>query len=235
MKIGAVIVAAGSGERLGAGVPKCFLEIEGVPLWALSTLAFQESSWSSEIVLVVPAGFENRVRESADRWRLDSVRYVTCGGARRQDSVGAGVAQLGDDVAAVLIHDGARPFVSTQLIDRVAAGVERRRAAYAAVPVGDTLHYCDDSDENPPERGRLVSAQTPQGAAVDLLRRAFNWSREKGVSATDEVTLIRRFAGLRAEPIPGEASNVKITRREDWEFFQPQLLQRAERLKMRER
>lgn len=223
-----MIVGAGRGERLGGGTPKCLFEIEDVPLLILAAWAFQKADEIGQIVLVVPEGAEESCLEAARRFGLSKVSAAVEGGKERQDSVATGIAALTPDVERVLIHDGARPLVTPELVRCVAAALDDHAAVLAALPVSDTLHIDRDGRaESGPDRRLLTAAQTPQGFHRDQLTQALQKGLLRGMIVTDEIILLRETLGIRAAIVPGEVGNIKITRRDHLEFFAPQLRQRA--------
>ncbi len=224
----AVIVGAGRGERLGSDVPKCLIEIKGVPLLLLGAWALQKAGSIDEIVLVVPAGYEDEMLRRAHELHFDKVIAAVAGGLERQDSTFAGLSVLPGRGATVLVHDGARALVSPELVERLAATLETSDAAFAALAVTDTLHLEESGRAfRGPDRSRLVAAQTPQGARRDLLATALIKASHVNRAGTDEVTLLQEFADIEATIVEGEASNIKITTRNDLDFYLPQLEERA--------
>ena len=202
----AVIVAAGSGARFGG--PKQYALLGGHPLVDWSCEAFQNHPRVDDIVLVLP---ETSAKADYVR-RFPKIIDVVSGGARRQDSVGAGVERLdGRHMGLVLVHDGARPLVPADVIDRVLAAAKKNGAAVPVICFEDTLKEIDgDRVVRTLERGRLGRVQTPQGFAYDLLRRALAAASEAGISGTDEASLVERL-GETVAVVPGDPRNIKIT------------------------
>lgn len=232
VKFGAVIVGAGRGERLAAGRPKCAVEVCGVPLLALAAKAFQDSASIDGIVLVVPADSLDYFVGIVSRYHFSKVAAVVSGGERRQDSVAAGLAAL-PSVSSVLIHDGARVFVSSALVDRVCNALQQEPAAFAALPVSDTLHNAGSNRSSPgPDRAKLIAAQTPQGGCYETLTAAHKWAIQTGVTVTDDVTLLRDFADIESVIVPGDPFNIKITHPDDLIFYRAQLEARAALVKV---
>jgi len=212
MHVSAIIAAAGSGRRLGAGKPKQWLDIGGGTLLQHSARAFTTHPRVSEVVIVVPAdsaGFDHP-RDADAR----SVSVVT-GGARRQDSVANGFDAVSKAADVVLIHDAARPFVTADLIDRTIDAAAAHGAAIAALQSRDTVKRVTDGgvimDTLP--RHEIYLAQTPQGFRRDVLASAIEVGRS-GVEATDEAMLAER-AGYTVHVVVGDPGNVKITTEED--------------------
>ena len=216
MSIGAIIVAAGRGDRMGASAPKQLLDIGGRTMLQRSVALFDTHPAVAHLVVVLPA---DAVTAGADLVG-PTARTCSCvtGGVRRQDSVAAGAAALPADVDVVLVHDAARPFADAALIDRVIAGTARAGAAVPAIPVRDTVKRASggaDSRlvaETVPRDG-LWLAQTPQGFRRTVLEAAIALGAT-GVMATDEAMLAER-AGHAVALVDGDESNVKITTPED--------------------
>ena len=232
MKFGAVVVGAGRGERLGMARPKCMVRIDGVPLLLMSAWSFDRMESVSETVLVVPPDCEAEVQAACEDLGLKRVISVVPGGARRQDSVLNGLKVLSQDVARVLIHDGARPLVSTGLIQRLIEALETEDAVFAGIPVSDTLHVNRGGHaEEGPDRQDLTAAQTPQGFERKILMEALAEAARRGLTFTDDVALVRQVTGVKARIIPGETTNIKITRPEDIRLHEFLLKARVRQMK----
>ena len=210
--VGVVIVAAGSGRRMagadGLPVDKVFLPLLGLPLLAHTVSVFEQCPFVAEIVLVLGEHNLEKGRDLAARQGWRKLKHICLGGERRQDSVKAGLDRL-PSCEWVMIHDGARPCVTAEL---VAAGLARARetgAAVPAVPVSDTVKRLDQDGfivETPP-REELWAVQTPQVFRADLLRRAYLGSMD---AATDDASLVERL-GHRVSAFPGSPENIKVT------------------------
>ncbi len=206
----AVLLAAGSGSRVGAGENKIYLEISGKPLLSYTLTAFSESPLIDEIVLVIAANEECRATPLVTGL-VKQVRIVH-GGRQRQDSSRVGVAQARGRI--VLIHDAARPFPSQGLIARVLAGVEEHKACVPALPVVDTLRYHDGSEllpVQPVERCKLLQMQTPQGFDRELIHRALDRNDRR---FTDDAGAVLA-SGIPVWTVLGEATNLKVTTKDD--------------------
>lgn len=209
-KVGAVIVAAGSSQRMG-GIDKLFEDLCGKPLIAHTVSAFQTSSCIDQIVLVLNKRNLVQGRELAfDNW--PKVSEVCLGGRRRQDSVREGLKRL-EGCQWVVIHDGARPFVTIELIEKGLEAAQETGAAVAAVPVKDTIKRVDKDSlvqETPPRR-LLWAVQTPQVFRFDIIQAAY--AKARG-DVTDDAMLVERL-GVKVKVYPGSYDNIKITTRED--------------------
>jgi 2-C-methyl-D-erythritol 4-phosphate cytidylyltransferase len=212
--VGAVIVGAGRGERIGDR-DKVFLALDGRPLLAYSVAAFNASRPIQFIALVLAEHQLDRGRALVDEWRWRKVVAVCAGGERRQDSVRAGLAAL-PPCDLVAVHDAARPLVTTDLIRRGVEAATATGAAIAAVPVKDTIKRVGSDGlivETPP-REALWMAQTPQVARRDALERAYAFADERGLATTDEAGLLEA-AGFPVAVYAGSYDNLKVTTPED--------------------
>ncbi len=215
----AILVAAGRGVRAGAGEPKQFRVLGGVPMLARALLPFARCADIGRLVLVVPEPEEARRRISAflpEGVPIDFVR----GGESRQASAAAGLAASGA-APIVLVHDGARPFVDGLLIDRVADEARRSGAAVPLMPVTETLRRVDPEGTSlgTVRREEFAVAQTPQGFRREVLERALEWARDAGFEGTDEAELVER-SGQKVTRVEGSAANMKVTTPEDFERAQ---------------
>jgi 2-C-methyl-D-erythritol 4-phosphate cytidylyltransferase / 2-C-methyl-D-erythritol 2,4-cyclodiphosphate synthase len=216
--VDAIVVAAGSSSRMG-GRDKLAALVAGRPLLAWTLAALSGSSAVERIVVVTGA---DRLPEIVGaRWLPASVVAVVAGAERRQGSVAAGLAALealdGPDVTAwsdrvVLVHDGARPFVSADLVAAVAAAADRHGAAIPVVPVAETLKRIDgDRIVGTVDRSSLAAAQTPQGVRRGLLRHAFDVHPPHGEPTwTDEAALLEACR-IAVHVVPGDPRNLKVT------------------------
>lgn len=224
----AILVAAGRGLRLGAGRPKAFLDLGGRPMLRWAAEAFEAASSIDAIVAVVPA--EELAAAERLLSGLSKLRAVVKGGARRQDSVRAGLALAPEGFdGLVLVHDAARPFVEPALIDAVGAGARESGAALPVLPVADTLKRVQAGLVVATlDRAELFGAQTPQGFRIGLLRRALAAADAEGLALTDECMAVER-AGQPVRAVPGSERNRKITTPADLEWAEALL--RAQRVR----
>jgi 2-C-methyl-D-erythritol 4-phosphate cytidylyltransferase len=210
MRVSAVILAAGSGRRMARGENKAFVSIAGNPLLSHTLRAFSLSPRISEIVLVVRACEEDRVRALLPDG-LPPVSIVP-GGDHRRDSAIAGVAAAGGQI--VLIHDGARPFPSIELIERVVDGAIQHGACIPVLPVVDTIRPTKDDGflgDRLLDRSRLARAQTPQGFETELIRRALALVPP---DVPDDAAAVLAL-GSAVWTVPGEPTNLKVTAPDD--------------------
>lgn len=216
-----VVVAAGASRRMG-GIDKLTVSLAGRPLLAWTLEALAASPVVRQLIVVAAA---ERVTELQDRpWLRSLGARVVAGGARRQDSVQAGVAA--SDAELVLVHDGARPLVTPSLVSRVAEAATLHGAAIPTLPVGETLkRVVGNRVEGTVPREGVAAAQTPQGARRELLEGAFAALAPAGSEFTDEAALLEA-AGVEVVSVEGEATNLKITRPQDVELAEALLTAR---------
>jgi len=210
-KVGAVIVAAGRSQRMG-GVDKVLALLGGKPLLVRVIDAFQMCDSVDQIVLVVSEQNLGKVRGLITKQGWSKKTVLCFGGRRRQDSVLAGLGRL-DQCDWVVIHDGARPLVTVDLINHGLEEAIETGAAAAAVPVTDTIKVAgaDRLVQQTPSRHDLWAVQTPQVFRFDIIAEAYG--RAKG-EVTDDATLVERL-GYRVKLYMGSYDNMKITTPDD--------------------
>jgi len=208
-KVAAIIVAAGGGRRFGQA--KQFASLAGRPVvdWAIE--AFARHPQIDEVVIVLPD--ESRAEEIKSRW--SKVKAVVRGGKERQDSVYRGLEAVSPEITLVLVHDGVRPLVKTELISRVIEASLEEGAAIPVLPMEDTVKMVEAGFiTRTINREQLFRAQTPQGFRKRLLEEAFAQARKDGYYGSDEASLVERIGG-RIKIVPGDRTNIKITWPED--------------------
>lgn len=206
-RVGAIIVAAGESRRMN-GVDKIMAPLAGKPVLAWSIEALQQSPVINRIIVVNSQKNLEPVKCLVMDQKWSKVAEVCLGGQRRQDSVAAGLKLLGE-VEWVLIHDGARPLISSDLIERGLAAARETGAAIAAVPVTDTIKLASDDRtviETPP-RSNLWSIQTPQVFRYGVIKEAY---QEAQGDVTDDAALVEQ-TGNKVKLYLGSYDNIKIT------------------------
>jgi len=215
--VGAIIVAAGKGTRLGGGPLKQYRLLAGVPVILRALRPFTSHPDIAQVALVLPPGEVTAPPDFLAELRGPGLLLVA-GGAERRDSVAAGLAALQRDCAVVLVHDGARPFADRDVIDGVIQGARAGEGAIAAVRLSDTIKEADPSDPGriarTVSRERLWRAQTPQGFPRALLERAHASGPRNG-AATDDAALVEACGGV-VRLVPDMPRNLKITTAEDF-------------------
>jgi len=214
--VSAIIVAAGKGTRMGPGVDKLFLELDGCPIVAHTWRRFEEAGCIDEIVLVVRDGMQTAFKELAESYRFTKKFGLVAGGKERQDSVWNGLAGLSPGAEIVAIQDAARPCTSRALIAATVAAARETGAAVAAQPVTDTIKESRDGKliERTLDRSRLWAVQTPQTFRVEIIRRALSEVRQRGLVVTDD-TAACELIGQSVRLVVSAEPNPKVTRPED--------------------
>jgi 2-C-methyl-D-erythritol 4-phosphate cytidylyltransferase len=215
MKTVAIITAAGYGRRMGK--PKQFIEIGGKPILEWSLSAFEAAEFIDEIILVV----NEEGIDQARKFKASKLKQVVAGGKERQDSVYAGLKALPEEVGIVAIHDGARPFVSSEIIENAVAEAKECGAVVVGVPVSDTIKAVDSrrlTVNHTLKREELWAAQTPQVFKRDVILRAYEEGKEK-YRVTDDAMLVEKI-GIPVKMVMGSYRNIKITNPEDLKIAQ---------------
>ena len=212
----ALIPAAGRGARFNpGGANKVFAPLAGQPLLRHTVVAFSAHAGIDGIVVVTGAGDVALCRDVLSG--LDKVLAIVAGGASRQESVSIGLFALGADADdIILVHDGARPLVTAEIIDRCIEGVNVSGSAVAAVPVSDTLKKADEAIiAQDISRDGLWAVQTPQAFRYQTLLNAHIAARQTGFVGTDEASLVQELADASVHLIMGRTDNIKVTRAGD--------------------
>lgn len=205
---GAVIVAAGSASRMG-GIDKVMAPLGGEPMIARTVRAFQNCDAIAKIVIVTRQDLILPITQLTRD--MDKVVAVVCGGSSRQESVQLGLNALPEEIQLAAIHDGARPLVSWQLIDRVVRAANTYNAAAPAIPVKDTIKVVKGRVvDHTPDRAALFAVQTPQVFDFDLLRGALKRAELDGAAVTDDCSAVERM-GMAVKIVDGEERNLKVT------------------------
>jgi 2-C-methyl-D-erythritol 4-phosphate cytidylyltransferase len=211
----AVIVAAGKGTRMGAGVSKQYLPLGGKPILVHTLEVFERMAEAEEIVLVVAQADIPQARSLVERYGIGKVSAIVAGGSDRQGSVREGLKAVRAGAEWVMVHDAVRPFVRAGNIRRLQAAMEESEAAVLAVPVKDTVKLVSGGFiQSTPDRSALWAVQTPQAFRLDLLRRAHAMAEADGIAATDDAMLVERL-GVAVRVVEGDYRNIKITTPED--------------------
>ena len=205
---GAVIVAAGSASRMG-GIDKVMAPLNGEPMIARTVRAFQNCDAISEIVVVTRHDLILPITSLCAQ--MDKVQAVVAGGSSRQESVHLGLNALSGKCKLAAIHDGARPLISWQVIDRVVRAAKTYGAAAPAIPVKDTIKVVQGGVvKETPDRASLQAVQTPQVFDFDILRGALKKAKQDGAQVTDDCSAVERI-GLTVKIVEGEERNLKVT------------------------
>jgi 2-C-methyl-D-erythritol 4-phosphate cytidylyltransferase len=213
----AIVVAGGKGVRFGGDRPKQFLEVNGSPIIIHTLRQFERCREIGSVVVVLPAEETAGFQSLIEGFGLRKVAHIVAGGATRAQSVANGLATI-DAAEVVAVHDGVRPLVTPDEIDRVVQAASVSGAAILVAEVGDTIKDVRSNRViNTLPRVNLRRALTPQCFRMDLLKRAYEQLEQLEASAievTDDSFLVERL-GVEVATIEGNARNIKITKEED--------------------
>jgi len=214
MKVQAIVAAAGLGMRLGAGVPKPFVMIHGTPLIVYTLRQLQECSLIAGMIVVVHQDYFSDMEKIVSVHGLSKVVRIVPGGEQRSDSVRHGLQVLEDDTRLVLIHDGARPLITVDFLNRMIQAAQKQEALIAAVPVKPTIKQVNGETllvERTLDRRCLWDIQTPQIFQREVIEQAYALN---AAEATDDAFLVEQL-GVNIKIFPGLDRNIKVTTRED--------------------
>ena len=215
-----IIVAAGSGKRMKADINKQYLTIRNKEIIAHTIEVFDKCQYIDEIVVVIKE--EEKmffVEQIVEKYKFNKKIKIAFGGKERQDSVYAGMLQIDEKSKIVLIHDGARPFVSHEIIENAITNTIKSKAVVVGVPVKDTIKTVNINGiiENTLNRELTWAVQTPQVFEKDLLIQAYEKAQMDGFIGTDDASLVERY-GYEILMLMGSYDNIKITTQEDIYF-----------------
>ena len=218
----AIILAAGKGQRMGTELPKQFLSMGDDMLLTKTIRVFEESSVIQDIVLVTSEDWIGFCKtESVDREGFRKVRKIVAGGKERYDSVYQGLLAC-PNADYVFIHDGARPFVTEEILVRTQEAVEKYEACAVGVPSKDTVKIVDEDGfvESTPPRENVWNIQTPQAFSYPLIRAAYEVVRDNNMTGiTDDAMIIERSRLAKVKLVMGSYYNIKITTPEDMKWL----------------
>lgn len=222
MKITAIVLSAGKGSRMKSDIPKQYMQLREKPVIYYSLKAFEDSA-VDEIILVTGKGDVDYCRaEIVEKYSLNKVKAIVEGGKERYDSVFCGL-EAADNPDYVLIHDGARPMVSRQIIESCIDCVQKTKACVVGMPVKDTIKIADDKGYSidTPDRTKLWAIQTPQAFSYKLIHKAYDnlyadiQSGKTVPGITDDAMVVEYETDVSVKLIEGSYENIKITTPED--------------------
>lgn len=218
----AIVLAGGNGSRMKSNIPKQFIHINDRPIIYYSLLAFEQCQFIDNIILVTRSeDMEYCRKEIVDKYGFNKVVQIVPGGVERYLSVYNGLIHAAQS-DYVWIHDGARPCVSIEMLDRLQASVIKYNAVVAAVPSKDTIKIADDNQlvQNTPDRSHVWNVQTPQVFGTEYLSEAYSrlMAEKVNVAITDDAMIMEQFGNVPVRLEMGDYSNIKVTTPEDIEI-----------------
>lgn len=214
----AVILAGGSGSRMGGDLPKQFLPLGGKTVLELAVDAFEKNGNIHETAIVCASEWKGKVEEMAVRNHWHKLEKILQGGAERYHSSLSAIKAYRDSGANLIFHDAARPLVSQRIIDDVCVALQNHRAVDVALPCTDTiLQVKDGFIESVPDRNRLMRSQTPQAFRVEVIAKAYeNALKDADFTTTDDCGVVLRYLpDVPVFIVQGEDCNLKLTTPQD--------------------
>ena len=220
-KITAIVLAAGSGSRMKSKTKKQFMEIKGKPVIWYSLFEFEKSRVDEIILVTGKEDIDYCKKEIVEKYNLKKIKNVVAGGSERYESVYNGLKEVTGNV--VLIHDGARPLINNEIIERSIEGTIKSDACVVGVPVKDTIKRANKEGYiiDTPNRSELWITQTPQSFKTDLVKMAYKKMKEeleKGnttLNITDDAMVVEEFTTNQVRFVQGDYKNIKVTTPED--------------------
>jgi 2-C-methyl-D-erythritol 4-phosphate cytidylyltransferase len=227
MRVVAIIPAAGEGRRMGGGVEKQFLQLQGIPILAHTLGVFDKSPEIDDVVLVVAPQQRQALKERVlGPYPCRKLFGVVDGGSERQESVASGLEAVPADCELVVVHDGVRPLVSVDLLGAVLKAANEHGAALAAIPAGDTVKRAKERVVlETLKREAIWLAQTPQAFQASILRSAYEKAFRDKIMVTDDAALVESL-GVSVHLVPGSPENIKVTTPTDLVIAEALLAQR---------
>lgn len=217
----AVVLAGGRGTRIGGNLEKQYLELGGKPMLYYSLRTFQDAPLIDQIVLVTGAGRQDYCAEKVlSLYPFSKITQIVEGGKERSDSVWNALQQISGE-GYVFIHDGARPFVTEEILERAYQNVIRLKACVVGMPVKDTIKEADGNGvvQKTPDRSKMWLVQTPQVFEINLVKNAYSrLMQEKYVQVTDDAMVVEQMTNQPVKLVEGSYENIKITTPEDLEL-----------------
>ena len=221
MKVNAIVLAAGSGSRMKSKTKKQFIEIKGKPVIWYSLFEFEKSRVDEIILVTGKEDIDYCKKEIVEKYNLKKIKNVVAGGSERYESVYNGLKEVTGNI--VLIHDGARPLINNEIIERSIEGTIKSDACVVGVPVKDTIKRANKEGYiiDTPNRSELWITQTPQSFKTDLVKMAYKKMKEeleKGnttLNITDDAMVVEEFTTNQVRFVQGDYKNIKVTTPED--------------------
>lgn len=213
----AIILAAGKGSRMKASLNKQYLILKEKPILAHTIDVFEKSPLIDEIILVVSEHEHKLCREKIiERYNYKKVKKLVSGGKERQNSVLKGIEAVNKDTQIVLVHDGARPLITKEIIKDCVVSAKKYGAASAGVPIKETIKIMGKGKfvKYTPKREDVWVTQTPQAFFIDVIKKAHKFAIEQDVLGTDDAMLVEHM-GADVKMVEGNYENIKITTPDD--------------------
>lgn len=213
----AIILAAGRGTRMNVGMNKQYLVLKNKPILAHSIEVFQKCDLIDEIIVVANKDEEASCRANViEKYGYDKVNKLVTGGDERQNSVYNGLIHVSNKCDIVLVHDGARPLVTSAIIERCINGVKNYGAVSCGMPIKETIKIIDEKRnvKVTPKRDSIWITQTPQAFKLDILVKAHLNALEEKITCTDDAMLVEQL-GINVRMVEGDYENIKITTPDD--------------------
>lgn len=211
-----IIPCSGIGKRMGNNIPKQFLELAGKPIICHTIERFEKCEKIHEIVIIISKEYEEYFKkEILEKNNFKKVLNVVLGGEERFNSVYNGLRSIKNTESIVLIHDGVRPFIKIEQIEKIIEETKLHKACVLGVKVKDTIKICNNNIiEQTPKRDNVWLAQTPQAFEYNLIKKAYEKAIKENFFGTDDASLVENM-GEKVKMILGDYENIKITTPED--------------------
>lgn len=212
-KTNAILLAAGKSERFGSDIPKPFLLLNEKAIYRYSLDVLLDHPQINELILVLPKELLSIEKEKLKKEKPSKPIHLIAGGKTRFESVQNALNVLDNSVKKVILHDAARPFITSKLIDNCLENLDQNKAVSCAIKSTDTLVFTKNNlAESYPDRGKIMRIQTPQAYQVDVLKTAYSLAQKEGkTNFTDDSGLIHYFNLAHVHLVPGNEENIKIT------------------------
>lgn len=216
----AIIVCSGVGKRMGANLPKQFIQIKNKPIVCYTIDKFENCEKIDEIIIVTNNDYIQFFKEDIiKKYNYKKIKYVISGGKERLNSVYNGLNCIKDKNSIVLIHDGVRPFVENNDILNIIENTKKYDACILGVKAKDTIKICNNGFiQQTPNRDDVYLAQTPQAFKFDLIKKAYDYAINNNIFITDDASAVECI-GYSVKIVEGSYKNIKITTSEDLKFF----------------
>lgn len=216
-KIAAIVLAAGQGKRMNSDIHKQYLLLKEKPVLYYSLQAFEQSKVDTVILVTGKGEIPYCEQEIVSKYSFQKVEKVIEGGRERYHSVYEGLKALPEEIEYVLIHDGARPMLTDEIIQNTIDAVQEYKACVVGMPVKDTIKITNENQfaDQTPNRANLWAVQTPQAFSYDIVWKAYSALMEHEMPVTDDAMVVETFLKYPVKLVEGSYQNIKITTSED--------------------